>query len=286
MKILVTGGAGFIGTNLIIKLLSKGHEVYSIDNYISGFKKNHQKGCAYIDADILQIDNQEFSSVNFDLIYHLAALSRIQPSFENPTETFTANTQGTIAVLNYARKINCKVIYAGSSSRWHNPLKSPYALFKHMGEELCELYRGVYGLDIHITRFYNVYGDYEIMFDDWAALIGKWRGLIKLGQPLTIVGDGEQRRDFTHVDCIVSALYKLSTFKSDENHVWELGTGKNYSINEIYNLFKDRFGSKVSKVMLPDQMGNYRETIRENDDSLNLLNWKPKDNIRNYIKNL
>jgi UDP-glucose 4-epimerase len=184
------------------------------------------------------------------------------------------------------RKTNSKVIYAGSSSRWHNPMKSPYAAFKHMGEELCELYRGVYGMDIQITRFYNVYGDYEIVFGDWAAVIGKWRGLVKLGKPITIVGDGEQRRDFTHVDYIVEALSILSNFKHEEIYIWELGTGVNYSINEIYDMFKNKFGNKVSKIHIPDQKGNYRKTIRENDNSLDFLNWKPKDRVLEYINNL
>ena len=169
MKILVTGGVGFVGTALIKKLIKEGHEVYSIDDYSIGTTRNEVKGCDYHIGDIVN----DLPSSSFDLIYHLAALSRIQPSFNNPEETFRVNTVGTQKFCELARLTNAKVVYAGSSSRWHDPYQSPYAACKHMGEEVCKMYKKTYGMDIEIARFYNVYGPGEICDGDWAAVIGK-----------------------------------------------------------------------------------------------------------------
>lgn len=281
MKILVTGGVGFIGTALIKKLLNEGHNVHSLDNYEVGLKENEVDGCNYHVGDI---ENIHLMDKDFDLIFHLAALSRIQPSFNNPTETFRVNTIGTQDVCEFARLSGAKVIYAGSSSRWHNPYQSPYAACKHMGEEACKMYKKTYGMDIEIVRFYNVYGPGEIVDGDWAAVVGKWRRQVKNGEPITIVGDGEQRRDFTHIDDIIEGLWKIGVKGIKHEDAWELGTGMNYSINEVYNWFKERFEAK--SITIPDQSGNYRETIRENDDSLRKLNWKPTDQLKNYILNL
>ena len=281
MKILVTGGVGFIGTALIKKLLNEGYNVHSLDNYEVGLKENEVDGCNYHVGDI---ENIHLMDKDFDLIFHLAALSRIQPSFNNPTETFRVNTIGTQDVCEFARLSGAKVIYAGSSSRWHNPYQSPYAACKHMGEEACKMYKKTYGINIEIVRFYNVYGPGEILDGDWAAVVGKWRRQVKNGEPITIVGDGEQRRDFTYIDDIIEGLWKIGVKDIKHEDAWELGTGMNYSINEVYNWFKEKFG--VESITIPDQSGNYRETIRENDDSLSKLNWKPTDQLKNYILNL
>ena len=282
MKILVTGGAGFIGTNLIKRLLTEGHEVHSLDNYDSGLVENHIEGCNYISGDIEQIEY--WRGDKFDLCYHLAALSRIQPSFENPLETFRVNTAATLVVADWAKHNNVKVVYAGSSSRWHDPYQSPYACFKHMGEEIYKLYKKVYNLDVEICRFYNVYGPNEIVDGDWAAVIGIWRRQVRDGLPITIVGDGEQRRDFTHVDDIIDGLYKIGIGSEKHEDAWELGTGINYSINEVYKIFKEKFGTE--SIHIPDQKGNYRKTLRENDDALNRLGWKPQNRLKEYINGL
>ena len=281
MNILVTGGAGFVGTNLIKKLLKEGHKVSSLDNYDSGTVENHQEGCSYFNYDIKKI--KSFGS-GYDIVYHLAGLSRIQPSFDDPKETFKVNTKGCLNIAEWARKTNTKVVYAGSSSRWHNPYQSPYACFKYLGEEVFKMYKEVYGLNVEICRFYNVYGPYEIIDGDWAAVIGIWRRQIRDKEPITIVGDGEQRRDFTHVDDIVDALYKVGM--SDEIHedAWELGTGMNYSINEVYQMFKDRFNASCEYLL--DQPGNYRETLRENNDAFERLGWEPQDRLKDYIDSL
>lgn len=281
-KILVTGGAGFVGTNLVIELLRLGHDVVSIDDYSIGSEENHQKGAKYINGDINQIE--ELIKNEFDCCFHLAGLSRIQPSFEDPKETFRVNTEGTLKVLEWARKSNTKVIYSGSSSKHHDPKISPYAMFKYLGEEICKLYRVTYNMNIEIVRFYNVYGPYEIIDGKWAALIGKWRGQIREGKPLTIVGDGNQRRDFTHIIDIVDGLIKIAFSNETQSDAWELGSGKNYSINEVFEMFSQKFDVKSQYVK--NQKGNYKETLRETNKALELLNWEPQDRLKDYILSL
>ena len=213
-------------------------------------------------------------------------MSRIQPSFKNPTHTFNVNTGGTQKILEFARKTNTKVIYAGSSSKHHDPYQSPYATCKYLGEEICKMYKRTYNMDIEICRFYNVYGPHEVIEGDWAAVIGIWRRQVRDNQPITIVGDGEQRRDFTHVHDIVDALLELQTVKTslDILDAWELGTGMNYSINQVADMFVKYSGCK--KEYINDQHGNYRETLRESDEALKLLKWFPKDRLESYIKGL
>lgn len=281
-KILVTGGAGFIGSNLIKYLLKEGeYEIHSLDDYNSGLKEYEVAGCNYHSGDIEFI---HLMDKDFDLIYHLAALSRIQPSFNDPNETFRVNTIGTQAVCMFAKKIGAKVVYSGSSSRWHNPYQSPYACYKHLGEEICKMFRFTYGTDIEIVRLYNVYGPNELVDSDWAAVIGIWRRQARDGQPITIVGNGEQRRDFTHVYDIVDGLYKIGFSNEKHEDAWELGCGQNHSLNEVYQMFKNRFN--VECVYLPQQKGNYESTLRENNDAIDRLNWNPSHKLEQYIQNL
>jgi UDP-glucose 4-epimerase len=284
MKILVTGGVGFIGSNLIRRLLSDGHSVCSLDNYSTGKEENEVSGCKYYRCDLTDIST--IMDRDFDVIFHLAALARIQPSFTHPSETFRSNVLGTEAVLEFARTIGAAVVYAGSSSRWHDPRKSPYAMSKYLSEELCKMYRQSFGCNIQIARFYNVYGPGEIMDGDYATVIGVWRRQIRYRDPLTVVGDGEQRRDFTHVDDIVDGLVRIMNTEYYHDDAWELGTGVNYSINELYVMFSDRFGSICSRVDLPDLPGNYRITLREHGDALEKLGWAPVDRLRTYISGL
>ena len=281
MKILITGGAGFIGTNLAKKLLKENHTVDVIDDYSTGyFEGNHLKEIMYYKQDLVDITGK------YDIIFHLAALSRIQPSFENPDETFRVNVLGTQKVLELAKRTGAKVVYAGSSSKWHDPHQSPYATTKWLGEEMCKMYRRTYNMDVEIARFYNVYGPNEIVGPKggWAAVIGIWRYQALNNQPLTIVGDGNQRRDFTHVEDIVDGLYKISLSDVKHEDAWELGTGMNYSILEVANMFIEKYG--VETIHLDDEPGNYRKTLRENDDTLKLLNWKPQDKLKEYINKL
>jgi UDP-glucose 4-epimerase len=257
--------------------------VVSLDDYETGLQENEVEGATYVTGDIESL--MYWKGEDFDICFHLAALSRIQPSFEDPTECFRVNAQGSQVVAEWARLNDVKVVYAGSSSRWHDPFQSPYAAFKHMGEEVFKLYRQTYGLDAEICRFYNVYGPDEIIEGDWAAVIGIWRRQIRDGEKITIVGDGEQRRDFTHVVDIVDGLYKVGMGTEVHEDAWELGCGVNYSINEMYEMFKEKF-PQIESLYLPDQPGNYRKTLRENNDTLERLGWEPKDRLKEYIQSL
>ena len=282
MNILITGGLGFVGLNLTKRLLEDGHKIIVIDDYSIGKFENQIEGVRYLPMNVEQIEYIRGDEV--DLCFHLAALSRIQPSFEAPSEFFRVNVSGTEAVCEWARKWNVKVVYSGSSSQWHDPFQSPYAMYKKLGEDVCKMYKKVFGTNIEIARFYNVYGPYEITEGKWAAVIGKWRGQIQNGEPITIVGDGEQRRDFTYVDDIIDGLIKIGFGTEMHEDAWELGTGFNYSLNEVAQLFVDKFGCEIERT--PNQSGNYRETKRENNDALDRLEWKPTDVLKQYIDNL
>ena len=256
-------------------------ELVSIDNYSTGLKINELEGVKYIEDDILNIDN----IVNdFDLCFHLAAQSRVQPSFDNPEESLRINVNGTSRLMEWSKLNNTKVIYAGSSSKHHKPSESPYAMYKFLGEKVCKLYKDSYNVNVEIARFYNVYGPGENVDERYGNVIGIWRSMIMKGEPLPIVGDGEQRRDFIHVYDIVEGLKKIAFSNLQHQDAWELGTGISYSINDVFKLFKERFNVKC--INIPDQPGNYRKTLRENDDTLKLLNWVPKDRLKEHINNI
>jgi UDP-glucose 4-epimerase len=282
MKILVTGALGFVGKNLCKRLIEEGHDVIGLDNYEIGKATDEVEGVKYIPWDIEQIEYLKGDGI--DLCFHLAALSRIQPSFEQPSETFRVNTRGTEAICEWARQFNIKVVYSGSSSQWHDPFQSPYAMYKKLGEDVCKMYKKIYNLNVEIARFYNVFGPGEIVDGKWAAVIGLWRRQVRDGEPLTIVGDGEQRRDFTHIDDIVDALIKIGFGTESVEDAWELGTGFNYSLNEVADIFIEKFGCE--KVYIPQQRGNYQQTLRENDLALEKLDWKPTDRLKEYINGL
>ena len=161
-KALVTGGAGFIATNLINALLANNIKVVSLDNYSTGYKFNEVEGVEYFNLDIEQIE--KINEKDFDICFHLAAQSRVQPSFENPQESIRVNVNGTMKVMEWAKKRNVKVIYAGSSSKHHDPSDSPYAMTKFLGEEICKLYKNSFNVNVEITRFYNAYGPFDPLY--------------------------------------------------------------------------------------------------------------------------
>ena len=289
MKALVTGGAGFIGTNLIKRLLKDGDKVISLDNYSSGFKENEVDGCNYIDINLCQIGELEFAEENRpDVIFHMAALARIQPSLKNPHITLYNNFLSTLNILEHARQTNIKVVYAGSSSVHHGLYESPYAWSKFSGEELCKLYSSVYDVPTSICRFYNVYGPHQVEEGTWATIIGKFENQFRNNKPLTIVGDGEQRRDFTHIDDIVDGLIRISRAMHGEvdmryaGEVFELGKGKNYSINEV----ADMFGKDYPRVNLPVQQGEYDRTLADYSLAQDMLDWTPSVDLSTYIKSV
>ena len=281
-KVLVTGGAGFIGTNLINRLVKENIEVFSLDDYSTGNKDNESKLAKYIKGDIETIGN--ISESNFDICYHLAAQSRVQPSFEDPEASFRSNIQGTLKVMEWAKEHNVKVIYAGSSSKHHDPADSPYAMSKFLGEEVCKLYKKSYSVNVEISRFYNVYGPYATLDEKFGNVIGIWVSQAIKGKPLTIVGDGEQRRDFIHVDDLVDGLIRIANSQLKHQDAWEIGTGINYSINELFEMFNKQFN--VSSINIDNQPGNYRQTLRINDDMIKKLNWSPQDRLNDYITGL
>jgi len=278
IKILVTGGAGFIGSNLVKRLLKEGHEVHSLDDYSTGNTKI--EGCEYFEGDLAEIHSIH---EDYKLIYHLAAQSRVQPSFDNPSETYRINTSGTETVCKFALKIGARVVYAGSSSKHHNPATSPYAMYKYLGEGICKLYKESFNLEVEICRFYNVYGPGETLDEVNGNVIGIWRSRINRGADIEIVGNGKQRRDFTHVDDIVDGLFKVGWTGKHED-AWELGTGINYSIIELAKMFQSKFSCNIKYIK--DQPGNFKETLCKNEDAMEILGWKPQDRLLYYINNL
>jgi len=280
MKILVTGGAGFIGTNLIKELLANGHNVVSIDNYFTGNKENHQDGCLYYKYD-LSYNYIRDDGDGYDTIYHLAALARIQPSLKDPYKSIYNNFVSTLNVLEYARTKNIRFVYAGSSSFHHGLYESPYAWSKFSGEDLCKLYSSVYGIDTAICRFYNVYGQYQLEKGTYATVMGIFENQFRNKEPLTIVGTGEQRRDFTHVDDIVDGLIKCSK-QPFRGEIFELGSGVNYSINEIANMF----GKDYPKKYISERSGEYDVTLADYTFANKVLNWAPTKNIKTYIEKI
>jgi len=276
MNVLVTGGAGFVGTNLIKKLLSEGHGVVSIDNYYTGKEENHILGAKYYRYDIRDIDDYSVFGV-FDVVYHLGAIARIQPSFKEPLEYFETNSTATYIISQYCSKYNIPLIYAGSSSHHSGKFKNPYTFSKDIGEEIIKLHQEHYGLKSSIARFYNVYGPYHLKDGGYCTLIGKWEKALEDGQPLTIFGDGGKRRDFTHIYDIVNGLIKIKE-KESWGYTFELGRGKNYSINEIADMFG---GNKVYEDNKP---GEADITLCDSSLANEVLGWSATINIEDYIK--
>ena len=286
MKILVTGGAGFVGTNLIKALLREGHDVTSVDNYSTGFEHNHQEGCKYINTD-LSIEEpkhgawgqDKFQIEKPDMIYHMAALARIQPSLKWPTKTINNNFNSTLNILEYARENEIPVVFAGSSSFHHGLWGSPYAWSKFAGEQLCELYWKVYNLPTAICRFYNVYGPHQLESGTYATVIGIFEKLHREGKPLTVTGTGEQRRDFTHIDDIVDGIIKCSlSIETVAGEIFELGRGENHSINEL----ADMFGAE--KEYIPARDGENDITLANYSKANQVLGWQPKLDLEDYIR--
>jgi UDP-glucose 4-epimerase len=298
MRVLVTGGAGFVGTNLIKRLLRDGHNVVSIDNYSTGKRENEQEGCTYLECGLEHMFERyeiakfpdEFDKVLFgmypelsepDIIFHLAAIARIQPSFEHPVYTHHSNVTSTLNLLDWARSKKIPVVYAGSSSSNGDKFANPYTLSKSQGEQLVELYNKVYDLPTVICRFYNVYGPHQLTEGDYCTLIGIFEKLYKEGRPLTITGDGEQRRDFTHVDDIVDGLIRCGeSIREVSGEVFELGRGKNYSVNEIAQAFGENYPTKY----IDGKPGEMRETLCSDENANELLGWNPQFDVIDFIK--
>jgi UDP-glucose 4-epimerase len=274
MRIIVTGGAGFVGTNLCKKLIELGHDVFSIDNYNTGKKENHIEGVEYYDMDIKTI--YDYSWLNPDVIFHMAAIARIQPSFKDPKDYFLNNANGTLNIVDYCANNNVPLIYAGSSSHHSGKYKNPYTFSKDIGEEIIKLYWEHFNLKSTIVRFYNVYGPYQLTEGGYTTLIGRWLNNIEKGMECEIYGDGEQRRDFTHVDDIVDALIRIQKQQA-YRFIFELGKGKNHSVNEVAKMLN------ISPIYKPAKPGEARETLNTDTSAQSLLGWEPKINLEDYL---
>lgn len=277
-KILVTGGAGFVGTNLIKRLLKEGHEVVSIDNYSTGTANNHQPKVEYCIADCSEITDYSVFG-KFDVVYHLAAIARIQPSFQNPIGYFHANAVATFNIAKYCADNNIPLQFAGSSSHHSGKFKNPYTFAKDVSEDIVQLCILHYGLKATITRFYNVYGPHHLKEGGYCTLIGKWEKAIEDGRPLIIYGDGTKRRDFTHIDDIVDALLLIEQ-KESWGYLFELGRGINFSIKEVADMFE--YDNIIYEANKP---GEAEITLCMDTFAHDMLGWEPKRNLRDYIKN-
>ena len=291
MKALVTGGAGFIGTNLIKRLLKDEHDVVSIDNYSTGKRENEQDGCKYLDMDLAVSTPKhgswgqgKFQLEEPDVIFHIAALPRIQPSFEDPSTTFNSNVVSTQNICEWARTNgNIPVVYAGSSSIHGDKYANPYTFTKWLGEEVCKMYSKVFKLPVTICRFYNVYGHHQASDGAYCNVLGIFERQFKNGEPLTITGDGEQRRDFTNVEDIVDGLLRVGN-RLSVAHIageeFEFGNGKNYSINELV----EGFGKEYPKEYIPKWEGEVRESLCVDKKARKELGWKPTRDIIEFIR--
>lgn len=295
MKALVTGGAGFIGSNLVDKLLEMGHEVVVIDNESSECNKEFYWNESAFNAkfDIADYTNTRTLYNDVDVVFHLAAESRIQPAIKNPIRAVTTNAVGTCTVLQCAREAGVKrVLYSSTSSAYGRNIPpcvedmredclNPYSVSKVAGEKLCKMYYELYGLETIIFRYFNVYGEREPIKGHYAPVVGLFLRQAKNGEALTIVGDGEQRRDFTHVSDVVNANIMAAMSDPDSNafgKVYNVGTGTNHSVNQIANMISD------NTVYIPSRLGEARETLADNSKMRNTFGWKPKVQINEWIK--
>jgi UDP-glucose 4-epimerase len=283
MNVLVTGGAGFIGTNLIFKLLQDSHKVVSLDNYSTGKRENEvknqwYKGCVYYDVDITKTKDYSFFMDKVDVIFHLAALARIQPSLKNPYKTMFNNYVSTLNILEYGRKNDIKVVYAGSSSVHGGAYANPYTFTKWQGDKLCHMYSEVFDFPVNVCRFYNVYGPHQLTEGEYCTVVGIFETQYKNGEPLTITWDGEQRRDFTHVDDIVEGLV-LTSESSNWGLTLELGRGKNHSINDLV----DMFGGDYPREYIDKRPGEMRSTLCDLGLAFSAIGYQPTRELKDYI---
>ena len=294
MKCLVTGGAGFIGSHVVDQLISLGHEVIVIDNesaesneefYWNNKSQNHK-------YDIRDYENTRPLYEGVDYVFHLAAESRIQPAIKNPINAVSLNCVGTCTVLQCARESGVKkVIYSSTSSGYGfneppnvetqtDDCLNPYSVSKVAGEKLCKMYTDLFGLKTVIFRYFNVYGERSPIRGQYAPVIGIFLRQRSDKEPLTIVGDGEQRRDFTHVSDVVQANILAATTDVDDQwygQLFNVGNSVNYSINEIANAISD------NQVYIPARIGEARTTLANSDKLRNVFGWSPKVNLFDWI---
>ncbi|MFZ9300981.1 MAG: NAD-dependent epimerase/dehydratase family protein [Chitinophagaceae bacterium] len=295
MKALVTGGAGFIGSNLVDALIEQGYEVIVIDNeysdahesfYWNSKAQNHK-------YDICDYENTRPLYDGVDYVFHIAAEARIQPSIENPINAVHINSVGTCTVLQCAREAGVKKVMYSSTSAAYGMLNeipnvetqpddclNPYSISKVNGEKLCTMYTNLFGLKTIIFRYFNVYGERQPIRGQYAPVIGIFLRQKNAEEPLTIVGDGEQRRDFTHVSDVVNANILAAVTDIDDEFygtLFNVGSGKNHSVNEIASLISDDI------VNIPSRIGESRVTLADNTKLRTILGWESKVEVETWI---
>jgi UDP-glucose 4-epimerase len=295
MKALVTGGAGFIGSNLVDKLIELGWQVTCVDNESAECnEKFYWNTKSYnVKVDITDYKALKNCMGNVDYVFHLAAESRLQPAIKNPIEAVTKNAVGTCTVLQCARESGVKkVIYSSTSSAYGlnkypnyetdpNDCLNPYSVSKVAGEELCKMYTSLYGLKTIIFRYFNVYGERSPTTGQYAPVIGIFLRQKNANEALTIVGDGEQRRDFVHVQDVVNAniMATLEDLKDEYyGQIYNIGTGENISILEIAKMISD------NRVHIPFRDGEAKTTLSCIDKVRNTFGWEPKIELKQWIE--
>ncbi|HLD23956.1 MAG TPA: NAD-dependent epimerase/dehydratase family protein [Sulfuricurvum sp.] len=277
-QILVTGGAGFVGSHLCERLSKNpNYEVYSLDNYFTGSETNHVPNVTYIKGETAQIS--ELITFNPDMVYHLGEYSRVEQSFDDIEKVWRYNKDGIFAVLEFVRKVGCKILYAGSSTKFGDGglgrSASPYAWTKATNTELVMNYGTWFNVPYAITYFYNVYGSREIQSGKYATLIALFKEKMKNSEPLTIVSPGIQKRNFTHIDDIIDGLILVG--ENGYGDEFGIGSPEAFSVLEIAQMF----GGEIQ--MLPERKGN-RMTADVISAKTEALGWSPKKTILEYIE--
>ena len=294
MKCIVTGGAGFIGSHIVDRLIEDGNEVISLDNESASSNEEfywNQKAHKAV-LDICDYDKIEPLFKDVDCVFHLAAEARIQPAIKNPQRAVLTNVLGTCNVLQASRENGVgRVLYSSTSSAYGlcntpplsedmpNDCLNPYSVTKVSGEGLCNMYNKLYGLKTVIFRYFNVYGERQPVKGQYAPVVGIFLRQFDAREPLTIVGDGLQRRDFTYVQDVVEANILASETDSDDifGQIINIGVGRNHSILDIAKMIGYNFKH------LPERLGEARITLANIDKARELLGWKPEVGIEDWI---
>jgi len=293
IRSLVTGGAGFIGSHLVDALLAEGHEVVCIDNESANNEKFYWNSKAInINADITDYDWMRKAVSGVDYVFHLAAESRLQPAIKNPIEAVVKNCVGTTTVLQCAREEGVKkFIYSSTSSGYGmnsypnvetqpDDCLNPYSASKVAAEKFCKMYTDLYGLKTVVFRYFNVYGERSPAFGQYAPVIGIFLRQKNEGNPLTIVGDGSQKRDFVHVKDVAAAnILAATTDIPDEYYgqVFNIGSSNSVSVQEIADLISG------NQVYIPKRDGEMDTTFANIDKVKKILGWTPKINVLDWI---
>lgn len=276
--ILVTGGAGFVGSHLCERLAQDGHQVISLDNYFMGSRENHVPGVEYREGHTKDIEN--LIPETPDLVYHLGEYSRVEKSFEDAEVVWDLNKLGTFAVLEFVRRRGCKIVYAGSSTKFadnnEGRNQSPYAWSKAANTELVRNYGEWFGVPYAITYFYNVYGPRE-RAGAYGTLIEIFRQNRQNGKPLTVVAPGTQKRNFTHITDIINGLVLVG--EKGEGDEYGIGSDDAYTILDVAQMY----GGEV--LMIPERKGN-RQSAEVHTQRTQALGWKSEKKLPEYVKSV